>query len=123
MVVSDMKKALRTNKVFVDWSQNDDHKTTVTVYSLRAKQQPSVSTPLEWAEVEKCLKKKDPKVLVFETEDTLKRCEKMGDLFEPVLTKKQRLPELSALGVEPVKARRNRTATPRPRSGSKSKTG
>src|SRR5436309_10397369 len=70
-VVSDMKKALRANKVFVDWSQNDDHKTTVCVYSLRAKEQPTVSTPVTWQEVEKCHKKEDAKLLVFETEDTL----------------------------------------------------
>ncbi len=56
-VVSDMKKALRTGKVLVDWSQNDDHKTTVCVYSLRAKERPTVSTPVRWDEVEACLKK------------------------------------------------------------------
>ena len=93
LIVSDMKKALRTNKVFVDWSQNDDHKTTVTVYSLRAKSKPSVSTPLQWDEVEKCLKKKDPTSLVFLTDDVLARVEKKGDLFEPVLKLKQRLPK------------------------------
>ena len=93
LVVSDMKKALRTNKVFVDWSQNDDHKTTVTVYSLRAKSQPSVSTPLEWAEVEKCLKREDAASLVFVTGQVLKRVEKKGDLFEPVLRLKQKLPK------------------------------
>jgi bifunctional non-homologous end joining protein LigD len=93
LVVSDMKKALRANKVFVDWSQNDDHKTTVTVYSLRAKAQPTVSTPVEWAEVEKCLKKKDASLLVFLTEKVLERVEKKGDLFEPVLKMKQHLPK------------------------------
>jgi len=56
MVVSDMKKSLRVNKVFVDWSQNDDHKTTVCVYSLRAKERPTVSTPVTWDEVEGCLR-------------------------------------------------------------------
>ena len=65
LVVSDMKKALRVNKVFVDWSQNDDHKTTVNVYSLRAKDHPTVSTPVTWNEVENCLKKGDPELLVF----------------------------------------------------------
>ncbi len=56
-VVSDMKKALRVNKIFVDWSQNDDHKTTVNVYSLRARERPTVSTPVAWKEVEQCLAK------------------------------------------------------------------
>ncbi len=93
LVVSDMKKVLRTDKVFVDWSQNDDHKTTVTVYSLRAKEQPTVSTPVEWAEVEKCFKKKDASLLVFLTDKVLGRVEKSGDLFEPVLKLKQHLPK------------------------------
>src|SRR6185437_1782789 len=75
-VVSDMKKALRTNKVFVDWSQNDDYKTTVCVYSLRAKEQPTVSTPVTWKEIESCLKKGDPNLLVFTSNETLKRVEK-----------------------------------------------
>ena len=59
VVVSDMKKAVRTNKVFVDWSQNDEHKTTISVYSLRAREHPTVSTPVTWDEVEQALKKKD----------------------------------------------------------------
>lgn len=96
-VVSDMKKALRVNKVLVDWSQNDDHKTTVNVYSLRAKDQPTVSTPVTWEEVEHCLSKKDPSLLVFTAEQVLKRVEKYGDLFEPVLKLKQKLPALNSL--------------------------
>ncbi|HTK95697.1 MAG TPA: hypothetical protein VL382_08660, partial [Terriglobales bacterium] len=96
-VVSDMKKALRTNKIFVDWSQNDDYKTTVNVYSLRAKERPTVSTPITWNEVEKCLKKGDPELLVFTSDDTLKRVEKHGDLFESVLKLKQKLPSLEKL--------------------------
>lgn len=97
-VVSDMKKALRVNKVFVDWSQNDDYKTTVNVYSLRAKDQPTVSTPVSWNEVENCLKKSDPELLVFTSDKVLQRVEKSGDLFEPVLKLKQKLPPLAALG-------------------------
>jgi len=93
-VVSDMKKSLRANKVFVDWSQNDDYKTTVNVYSLRAKERPTVSTPITWDEVEKCLKKKDAELLVFTSDQVLKRVEKLGDLFEPVLRLKQKLPSL-----------------------------
>jgi bifunctional non-homologous end joining protein LigD len=100
LVVSDMKKAIRTNKVFVDWSQNDQHKTTIAVYSLRARERPTVSTPITWEEVEQTLKKKDPDRLVFEASDVLKRVEKMGDLFDPVLKLKQRLPQLAGLGAE-----------------------
>ena len=96
-IVSDMKKALRVGKVFVDWSQNDDHKTTVCVYSLRARQRPAVSTPLTWKVVEQCWAKKDANLLVFEPDQVLKRVERMGDLFEPVLTLKQKLPPLAAL--------------------------
>ena len=58
-VVSDMKKQIRTGKVFVDWSQNDEHKTTVAIYSLRAREHPTVSTPVSWDEVERTFKKKD----------------------------------------------------------------
>ena len=98
MVVSDMKKTVRTNKVFVDWSQNDQHKTTISVYSLRAREQPTVSTPITWGEVEQALKKKDAQRLVFEAADVLKRVEKMGDLYEPLLKLKQKLPQLAGLG-------------------------
>jgi len=97
LVVSDMKKAVRTNKVFVDWSQNDEHKTTISIYSLRARERPTVSTPVEWREVEAALTKKDPARLVFEAKDVLARVERMGDLFEPVLKLKQRLPQLSGV--------------------------
>ena len=92
LVVSDMKKQLRTGKVLVDWSQNDEHKTTVSIYSLRACEHPTVSTPVTWEEVEQALKKKDASLLVFEAEQVLERVRKMGDLFEPVLKLKQRLP-------------------------------
>ena len=103
MVVSDMKKKVRTGKVFVDWSQNDEHKTTVAVYSLRAREHPTVSTPVSWMEVERALKKKDPNLLVFEAPQVVKRVEDMGDLFAPVLVLKQRLPELKKLA-EPAAA-------------------
>ena len=94
LVVSKMKKELRKNKVLVDWSQNDQHKTTVCVYSLRAKSTPTASTPVTWDEVEKCLKKGDPELLSFEAAQVLKRVDKSGDLFEPVLKLKQKLPKL-----------------------------
>jgi bifunctional non-homologous end joining protein LigD len=96
MVVSDMKKTLRAGKVFVDWSQNDEHKTTVAVYSLRAREHPTVSTPVTWEDVERAFKKKDASRLVFEAPQVVSRFEKLGDLFEPVLTLKQRLPDLRA---------------------------
>jgi bifunctional non-homologous end joining protein LigD len=96
-VVSDMSKQARTGKVFVDWSQNDEHKTTVAVYSLRAREHPTVSTPVSWEEVERALKKKDGNLLVFEAPKVVARFEKMGDLFETVLTLKQRLPNLKGL--------------------------
>jgi bifunctional non-homologous end joining protein LigD len=97
MVVSDMKKKIRTGKVFVDWSQNDEHKTTVAVYSLRARERPTVSTPVSWEEVEACLKKKDANRLVFEAGQTVARVEKMGDLFAPLLELEQRLPDRKQL--------------------------
>jgi bifunctional non-homologous end joining protein LigD len=94
MVVSDMKKQIRAGKVFVDWSQNDGHKTTIGVYSLRAREHPTASTPVTWEEVERALKKKDANLLVFEAKQVVARMEKMGDLFAPVLELKQRLPDL-----------------------------
>ena len=94
LVVSDMKKSIRTGKVFVDWSQNDEHKTTVSVYSLRAREHPTVSTPVTWDEVERAQKKKDASLLVFEAKKVVARFEKLGDLFEPVLELKQKLPNL-----------------------------
>jgi bifunctional non-homologous end joining protein LigD len=100
LIVSDMKKAIRANKVFVDWSQNDEHKTTIAIYSLRARERPTVSTPVTWQEVERALKKKDAKLLVFEAPQVLERVDKLGDLFEPVLKLKQKLPNLTKLAAE-----------------------
>jgi bifunctional non-homologous end joining protein LigD len=93
LVLSKMAKALRKGKIFVDWSQNDEHKTTVCVYSLRAKEEPTVSTPVTWDEVENCLKKKKPDLLKFRSDKALARAEKLGDLFAPVETLKQKLPK------------------------------
>jgi bifunctional non-homologous end joining protein LigD len=90
-VVSKMEKRLRTGKVLVDWSQNDRHKTTVCVYSLRAKEQPTVSTPVEWDEVKAALKKREPGGLSFVSDEVLKRVDAHGDLFEPVLKLKQKM--------------------------------
>jgi bifunctional non-homologous end joining protein LigD len=93
LVVSKMSKALRKGKVFVDWSQNDEHKTTICVYSLRAREQPTASTPVTWQEVEETVRKRKTKPLVFRCEATIERVTKMGDLFAEVETLKQKLPK------------------------------
>ena len=93
LAISEMAKSKRAGKVFIDWSQNADHKTTVGVYSLRAKRdRPFVSMPVGWEELERALKKKNVKALEFEAGAALKRVEKLGDLFAPVLKTKQKLP-------------------------------
>jgi bifunctional non-homologous end joining protein LigD len=96
-VISRMTKAKRAGKVLVDWSQNDEHKTTVSVYSLRAKERPTVSTPLEWEEVEAALAGGDADALVFDHVAALDRVGDRGDLFAALLSEKQRLPD-QALG-------------------------
>jgi bifunctional non-homologous end joining protein LigD len=96
-VVSKMQKSLRGGKVLVDWSQNDDHKTTVNVYSLRAKQRPTVSTPVTWDEVARTLKKGDSAPLTFEFEEVIERIAQRHDLFAPVIELKQKLPPLETL--------------------------
>ncbi len=100
LVVSDMKKAggERAGKVLIDWSQNDEHKTTVCVYSLRAKERPTVSTPLAWDEVEACRAAGDPRRLRFESAQVLERVAARGDLFAEVLSLEQSLPALRGLG-------------------------
>ncbi len=89
-VVSDMSKAKRAGKVFVDWSQNDRHKTTVNVYSLRALERPTVSTPLSWDEVSELADADEP--LSFTSDQVLERVASLGDLFAPVQTLEQDLP-------------------------------
>ncbi len=93
LVTSNMSKTVRKGKVFVDWSQNDEHKTTICVYSLRAKEEPTVSTPVSWDEVANCLKKKNADLLKFRSDKTLERVKKMGDLFATVEKLKQKLPK------------------------------
>jgi bifunctional non-homologous end joining protein LigD len=93
LVTSNMSKAVRKGKVFVDWSQNDEHKTTICVYSLRAKEEPTISTPVTWNEVENCLKNKNADLLKFRSDQTLARVEKRGDVFGPVENLKQKLPK------------------------------
>jgi bifunctional non-homologous end joining protein LigD len=94
LVVSSMRKDLRTGKVLVDWSQNDQHKTTVCVYSLRARERPTVSAPVTWEEVESALEAGERARLEFDSEAVLERIDAHGDLFAPVLERRQTLPEL-----------------------------
>jgi bifunctional non-homologous end joining protein LigD len=94
LVVSKMKKVERRGRVFVDWSQNHRSKTTIAVYSLRARERPTVSTPVSWDEVERASERDDAASLVFEADEVLKRVESRGDIFAPVLELQQALPEL-----------------------------
>ncbi|MEX2105449.1 MAG: non-homologous end-joining DNA ligase [Solirubrobacterales bacterium] len=93
-VVSKMKKVEREGKVFVDWSQNHQRKTTIVVYSLRARERPTCSTPVTWNEVEQAAENDDPDSLVFEASEVLERIDRHGDLFAPVLELEQELPAL-----------------------------
>jgi bifunctional non-homologous end joining protein LigD len=92
LVVSEMRKDRRPGKVFIDWSQNDEHKTTVCVYSLRARELPTVSTPLEWDEVEAVTRSREPDELAFTSDEVLERVAEHGDCFAPVLELEQELP-------------------------------
>src|SRR5206468_6755409 len=92
LVTSSMAKSARAGKVFVDWSQNAAHKSTICVYSLRANGRPAVSMPLEWKEVEAAIKKEDISRFVFGPEAAIKRCAQKGDLFAPLLKLTQRIP-------------------------------
>ena len=94
LVVSSMRKSLREGKVLVDWSQNDQHKTTVNVYSLRARERPTVSTPVAWEELEAALEECDSERLTFDSEAVLARIAERGDLFAPLLEWEQPLPRL-----------------------------
>ncbi|HYE78077.1 MAG TPA: non-homologous end-joining DNA ligase [bacterium] len=93
-VTSVMVKKLRVGKVFIDWSQNDDHKTTVCPYSLRAMPRPTVSTPVTWEELGEALDQEDPSLVEFEAPEVIARVGREVDLFEPVLSLKQKLPEV-----------------------------
>src|SRR5688572_17716476 len=93
LIVAEMPKRLRTKRVFIDWSQNTDFKTTVGVYSLRARTyRPYVSVPVRWDELVDALERKDSESLLFTPEETIERLEEVGDLFKPVLRKVQKLP-------------------------------
>ena len=92
LVVSQMKKSLRSGKVLVDWSQNTSSKTTVAAYSLRARERPTTSTPLSWDEVSDAHDAAEPDCLRFEAGEVIERVERHGDLFAPVLELEQELP-------------------------------
>lgn len=101
LIVSEMPKALRKGRVMIDWSQNSRSKTTVAAYSLRGKRdEPFVSVPLTWKELERAHARKDRDALYFTPGDTLRRLKKGGDPFAPVLTLQQRLPE-AFMNLEP----------------------
>ena len=90
-VVTVMAKEARRNRIFIDWSQNHQHKTTVAVYSVRARSRPTVSTPLHWDEVEEMA---DGNPMAFTTDEVLDRVDQYGDLFAPVIDRPQSLPEV-----------------------------
>lgn len=94
LVVSKMAKSLRKGKVLIDWSQNSDFKTTVCVYAMRAKRnEPYISMPVTWKELQAALRARNEGKLSFSPESAVKRLRKVGDLFEPVLSREQALPE------------------------------
>jgi bifunctional non-homologous end joining protein LigD len=95
-VVTKMKKELRHDKVLIDWSQNDGHKTTVCPYSLRARPHPTVSTPVTWEEIDRARAKKERDSLVFDSTAILRRVDEYGDIFEPVRKVRQKLPKIDA---------------------------
>jgi bifunctional non-homologous end joining protein LigD len=96
LVVSAMAKAERKGKVLIDWSQNDPHKTTISVYSLRAAEHPTVSTPVDWTEVAACRDAQDPTLLSFDAPQVLARVDERGDLFAQVGSLRQQLPALGS---------------------------
>jgi bifunctional non-homologous end joining protein LigD len=87
-----MSKQKRRGKVFIDWSQNAAHKSTVCVYSMRAKKErPFISMPIPWEDIERSLARNDPGVFEVEPDEAVRRCQASGDLFAPVLDLKQKL--------------------------------
>jgi bifunctional non-homologous end joining protein LigD len=89
-----MAKDQRGGRVFVDWSQNDRHKTTVCAYSLRATDVPGVSTPVAWDELHDAVDARDASALVFTPADVLARADELGDLYQDSLAGDQELPDL-----------------------------
>jgi bifunctional non-homologous end joining protein LigD len=92
LIVARMAKDLRPGKIFIDWSQNNQYKTTIAPYSLRGRPTPTASTPVTWDEVAKC---RHPNDMTFTATDVLSRLDDHADLLKPLLTKKRpQLPEL-----------------------------
>jgi bifunctional non-homologous end joining protein LigD len=121
-VVSRMAKELRPGRVLVDWSQNDEHKTTVCVYSLRARERPTISTPLRWEELEQALRSRREPNLSAEPGELLERVARDGDLFAPLLTLEQELPDLAEeFGSPPAAGRPSARTTAK--SAAKAKVG
>jgi bifunctional non-homologous end joining protein LigD len=96
LIVSYQQRAARADKVLIDWSQNTASKTTVSVYSLRARPEPTVSTPVTWDEIDNAISAPEPGHLCFEWDVVLDRVDRMGDLMADVLTLEQELPALNA---------------------------
>ena len=94
LVVSQQRKDLRPGKVLIDWLQNESFKTTVSVYSLRARERPTVSTPLSWNEVEALARGGDPESIQMSPQQVLERVAEHGDLFAEAATLEQPLPKL-----------------------------
>jgi bifunctional non-homologous end joining protein LigD len=94
LVTAKMAKEQREKRVFINWSQNDSSKTMICVYSLRAREKPTVSFPLEWEELENLSEQGDPEKFLIMHSEAVNRIEKKGDLFLELLTKKQKLPHL-----------------------------
>jgi len=92
---------VRKGRVFIDWSQNSRHKTTVNVYSLRAQPTPTVSMPVTWQQIEKALKNKDVSPLIYSPEQAIRQVEEKGDIFSQVLTLMQHLPSVSRKTTQP----------------------
>jgi bifunctional non-homologous end joining protein LigD len=112
LVLSRMTKRLRAGKVLIDWSQNDPHKTTVCVYSPRARERPMISTPLTWEEVARASRSRSKKLqLSLEPQALLERVEREGDLFAPLAGLAQTLPELGGRQTPPLS--RSPTTPPR----------
>jgi bifunctional non-homologous end joining protein LigD len=102
LVTALMRKDLRKDKVFIDWSQNDEHKTTVCVYSMRGVAVPSVAAPVDWKELEAAVDARDLSALRFPPDEAVKRLKRKGDLFAAVETLKQRLPGAAEDEPEPA---------------------
>ena len=121
-VVARMSKELRQGKIFIDWSQNSEHKTTIAPYSIRAKaERPRVAVPVTWEELADACQANRPEQLEFEPDDIFRRLEAMGDIFEPLLKMKQRLPPESLLTgsqdqLSEYRAKRHFSKTPEPDS-------